>query len=391
MLLPKASTFFSKSCCALYVELIQLTMPTEAGVRYSHLQNHNCCCWLAPHCVSYSGNTRFPGAQIAFRNIGQLSQLTSLILTCDQDVQMSDSMKGLSKLRQLTLHNIAPNTFLSELPDLVELVTSAGMHAKIDVSGCTQLTSLEASVYTAYRDLGFTVLLPAGQKQSLQRIVIQDKCHVQGLQAATALTSLAISTLAAQLVQWPSVLPALQILTVLPQQTRIGHLPLVVKTLPCVWQHYSTLTHLDLHSYHAKDLPSWFGALQQLKSLTMLNLELSVFPRCLLRLSQLEELKLTTAGPAGKFSDGLVNLASLPCLKSLYICFIDNVAHQLEPDPNEAHFGACNFWEELSDALYARPLRLLPIRTDAAGCWWTVAERHQMSMKSVSHVLRALV
>ncbi len=353
-------------------------MPSEAGVWFSRFLNRNCCCWLAPHCVSYSGNTRFPGAQLAFHNIGQLSQLTSLTLTCDQDVQMSESMKGLSKLRQLILHNIAPNTFLPELPDLVELVTSAGMHATIDVSGCTQLTSLEAS--TAYRDVGFSVLLPAGQKQSLQRIVIQDKCHVQGLQAATALTSLAVSIVAAQLVQWPSMLPALQILTVLPQQTRIGHLPLVVKTLPLEWQHYSTLTHLDLQSYHAKELPSWFGALQQLKSLTMLDLKLSVFPKCLLRLSQLEELKLTTAGPGGKLSDGLVNLALLSCLKHLYISFTGNVARQLEPDPNEDHFGTCKFWEvqELSDALYARPLRLLPTRTDAEGCCWTVAERHQM-------------
>ncbi len=351
-------------------------MPSEAGVWFSRFLNRNCCCWLAPHCVSYSGNTRFPGAQLAFFNIGHLSQLTSLTLTCDQDVQMSESMKGLSKLRQLTLHNIAPNTFLSELPDLVELVTSAGMNATIDVSGCTQLTSLEAS--TAYWDVACSVLLPAGQKQSLQRIVIRDKCRVQGLQAATALTSLAISIVAAQLVQWPSMFPALQILTVLPQQTRLGHqLPMVIKTLPLEWQRYSTLTHLNLQSYHAKDLPSWFGALQQLKSLTMPDLQLSVFPTCLLRLSQLEELKLITAGPGGKISDGLVNLASLPCLKKLHISFTGNVARQLEPDPdsdpNEDRFGACNFWEvqELSDALYARPLRLLPTRTDAEGCCWT--------------------
>jgi len=92
----------------------------------------------------------------------------------------------------------------------------------------------------------------------------------------------------------------------------------------------------------------------------------------LLRLSQLEELKLTTAGPGGKLSDGLVNLALLPCLKYLHISFTGNVARQLEPDPIEDHFGACNFWEvqELSDAL---PLRLLPTRTDAEGCCWTVA------------------
>lgn len=150
---------------------------------------------------------------------------------------------------------------------------------------------------------------------------------------------------------------------------------MVIKTLPLEWQRYSTSTHLDLQSYHAKDLPSWFGALQQLKSLTMPDLQLSVFPTCLLRLSQLKELKLTTAGPGGKISDGLVNLASLPCLKKLHISFTGNVARQLEPDPdpNEDRFGACNFWEvqELSDALYARPLRLLPTRTDAEGCCWT--------------------
>lgn len=354
-------------------------MPSDTGVCYSRFLNRNCCCWLAPHCVSYSGDTNFPGAQTTFHNIGRLSQLTSLILTCDQDVQMSESMKGLSKLRQLTLHNIAPYAFLSELPDLVELVTSAGMHATIDVSGCTQLTSLQASVYETYWDLDFTVLLPAGQMQSLQRVVIQDKCHVQGLQAATALTSLAISILAAELVQWPSVLPALQILTVLPQQTHIGHLPMVIKTLPLEWQHYANLTHLDLQSYHAKDLPSWFGALQQLKSLTMPDLKLSVFPTCLLRLSQLEVLKLTTAGPAGELSDGLVSLASLPCLQHLYISFIGNIARQPEPDPNENDLGVGSFWlvQELSDALYVRPLRLLPTRTDAEGFCWTVAARHQ--------------
>ena len=244
-------------------------MPSGAGMWYSRFLNRNCCCWLAAHCVSYCGDTKFPRAQAAFHNFGQLSQLTSLTLTCDQDVQMSESMEGLSKLRRLTLHNIAPHAVLSGLPDLVELVISAGMHATIDVSGCTQLTTLEASAYIPNRDIDFTVLLPAGQMQSLQCVVIHDRCHIQGLHAATALTSLAISVLAAELLQWPSMIPALQTLIVLPQQTHIGSA--VIKTLPLEWQLYPNLTYLDLHSYYAKDLPSWCGALQQLKSLTMLQ------------------------------------------------------------------------------------------------------------------------
>ena len=319
-------------------------MPSGAGVWYSRFLNRNCCCWLAPHCVSYCGDIKFSGAPTAFHNIGRLSQLTSLTLTCDQDVQMSESMKGLSKLRQLTLHNIAPHAVLSELPDLVELVISAGTHGKIDVSGCTQLTTLEASVYKPISDLDFTVLLPAGQMQSLQCVVIHDRCHIQGLQAATALTSLAISVLAAELLQWPSRIPALQTIIVLPQQTHTGSA--VIKTLPLEWQLYPKLTCLDLHFYHAKDLPSWFGALQQLKSLTMSDFKLSVFPLCLLRLTQLEVLKLTTAGPGDEFFDGLVTLASLPCLEHLHLNLTDDSACQLW-----AEYGNYCRVQELSRAL----------------------------------------
>jgi hypothetical protein len=349
-------------------------MSSGAGVWYSRFLNRNCCCWLAPHCVSYCGDTKFPDAQTSFHNIGQLSQLTSLILTCDQDVQMSESMKGLSKLRQLTLHNIAPHAVLSELPDLVELVIAAGTHATIDVSGCTQLTTLKASAYKPICDLDYTVLLPAGQMQSLQCVVIHDRCHIQGLQAATALTSLAISVLAAELLQWPSMIPALQTLIVLPQQTHIG--PAVIKTLPLEWQLYPNFTCLDLHSYHAKDLPSWFGALQ-LKSLTMSDFKLSVFPLCLLRLTRLEVLKLTTAGPGGEFFDGLVSLASLPCLEHLYLNLTDDSACQLW-----AEYGNYCRVLELSRALYARPLRLTPTWTDAQGHCWTVAARHQVQTAS---------
>ncbi len=356
-------------------------MPSGAGVWYSRFLNRNCCCWLAPHCVSYCGDIKFSGAPTTFHNIGRLSQLTSLTLTCDQDVQMSESMKGLSKLRQLTLHNIAPHAVLSELPDLVELVISAGTHGKIDVSGCTQLTTLEASVYKPISDLDFTVLLPAGQMQSLQCVVIHDRCHIQGLQAATALTSLAISVLAAELLQWPSRIPALQTIIVLPQQTHTGSA--VIKTLPLEWQLYPNLTCLDLHFYHAKDLPSWFGALQQLKSLTMSDLKLSVFPLCLLRLTQLEVLKLTTAGPGDEFFDGLVTLASLPCLEHLYLNLTDDSACQLW-----AEYGNYCRVQELSRALYARPLRLLPTRTDAQGHCWTVAARHQMQVQTASRVVK---
>ena len=320
------------------------------------------------HCVSLATQTK--SSALLLSSIGRLTKLTSLTLHCSDSeaLHVQHSLSTLCSLQELHLTNVilSPHS-LSDLSSLVSLTMAVSRSSILDLRWHSQLTSLTVGATHASDDC--QLLLPASQHQALQSLQLRDHCSVMGLSAATALSSLVVSSMSMADVPWPTQLRKLQRLSVTAKQAADASQVTAVKELPYEWHQYSTLTYLSVEHFSADNLPSWFGRLSLLQQLALPNARFSDFPDAILQLTKLVKLDLSSLQlPQGVRCD---RLATLPCLTFLDMGFRLRSRKGLDADLDEVDHD-CHPLRVLSSALAVRKPALVRCSSiSGRRCWAT--------------------